>query len=229
MALNTQADPNSAYAAPKAFQTNKFGYIPKSDTFAYLTVSEQLNEVKDKPVVYEIANMQYVEPAEAKFFYVPPKSSVVKFHLYHHNLLDLGSYYISLPKALMGLKYTIIFSASLKVQNQPENAPAAFKATGWPYQANFTDKIRVNSQKIKVKCRDSDFMRGHLYGSQAVCVTKTPGACVEIDVVNPDDPTDPLDPRVELQEILASHAEIECLSDGIWICKFFGPLWQNES
>ena len=238
--LDTGPDPNSNFSGRKKFSANKFGYIPKSDTFQYLTVSDKLNERKDTPNCYEIANQAKVGPNETQKFQVPQRSIIVKFHLYQHLDEDLGTYQICLPKAIPGLKIKVIFDAYLKmvdypkeIRGQPITDP--FKSSGWPttpttdpayddeiqYDGN---RIRVNSQKIKVKCMNSDLFRGFaLYPLEHMGVTYHGNHLLPFEVGG--EKTIVVDPDVTtMEQILASHAELECIIPGQWLAKFYG-VW----
>ena len=228
--LITSADPNSAYSSRRSFPVSKFGYIPKSDTFQYLTVSDKFNEKRDKPNVYEIANQAFVSPTETLEIYVPSQSIIVKFHLYEHKQELLGTYQICLPKALPGLKIKVIFTANPKMIGYPTTVPEPFKGSGWPkvmtdpqddaYENTEYYRIKVNTQKINVKCNDTDLFRG-------ICLNPNETSLGFLPFSLGESMTLEVKTDTTMEQILSSHAELECIVAGEWTAKFYG-LWENS-
>lgn len=231
--LITSADPNSAYSTRKSFPVSKFGYIPKSDTFQYLTVSDKFSEQKDAPNLYEIANQATVPPNDTTRYYVPAQSLYVKFHLYQHKEEELGKYQICLPKAIPGLKLKVIFTADLKIQNYPTTTSEPFKSSGWPTidatgNSFYDDPVlynhnraKVNKQKLEVSCKDSDILRGMI-----IPFDSSPGL-LPFNLLSNAMTIDVEPASTTLESILASHAELECVISGQWIAKFYG-LWDFQ-
>ena len=72
------------------FSTSQFGLIPKSDTFQYLTVSDQFSEMKDKLTLFEIGNLPRISDDEEQHFLIPQRSSTVTFHMFAHYKEELS-------------------------------------------------------------------------------------------------------------------------------------------
>ena len=245
----TTPDSNSAYESRRSFTVNKFGYVPKSETFQYLTVSDKFNEQKDRPDLYEIANYQKVTLGQTHKYYVPARSLYVKFHIYQHLSEVLGAYQMCLPKAVPGLKLKVIFSADLKMIGYPDSLDSsnsrilAFKDSGWPtvptFDTDYDDsdlysgnRIKVNEQKFEVKCKDSDIFRGISIPFATRTFSDNNPVSVETNHILPlpfevgSKMTINVTPTTTtMEEILASHAELECIISGQWTAKFHG-LWE---
>jgi len=238
------------------YPANRFGYIPKSDTYKHLTVSEEFNDQKQKHYFFHCGNRQHVAPDYTLSISVPPRSVIVKFALYIHDNAGMGVHQMILPRALPGLKIKIIFCATnLNLENLTASPPVL----GWPskedeyamqgdnpetqtlnlahdgpYQNTEQLRAKLAPQTIRVRSRPNDILRGVAFkpGDEFFSVQEPTGSEVPHGIsFLPFTAGAPMDIQitesVRLENVLASHADFECFIPGQWHANFVG-LWSGN-
>tara|TARA_B100000963_G_C22397661_1_gene567365 strand:+ start:52 stop:690 length:639 start_codon:yes stop_codon:yes gene_type:complete len=204
--MDLQAPKYSAYASRKIFTSaNSIGCIPKSDTFRYITVAENLKEKKSKANCFIIGNQLRPEEKDVPMnLYIPPINQNIRFLFFYHEMTNpnefIGTFKICLPKATEGMKLKLVFD---------------------------TPSDSLNVQKIQVKCKDTDVFRGlqvkeeEIEGghhNNAKYLPFDKGGCMEIDIT---------DTTVK-DKILSSHVDLECLTADKWTATFWG-MWTSNT
>lgn len=193
------------------YSVSQFGYIPKSDTFKYLTVTGGLKEKRRDAPCYKIGN-----DSLHQIWQIPADSQNVLFQIRYHNGSDIGPYVMILPPAMPGLKINFVFSAS---QYQLLNADDAAKQ--W-------ENMVLNDMSIGIKCAHTDAFRGLRFEFDdgithrisKIPFTKGQQLAIETHGV---DSSNNRSQKVKMADLLISHAEVECIESGYWKAKFYGP------
>lgn len=196
--------------AGSKYQISQFGYIPKSDTFKYLTVTEGFTEKKKKKSCYEIGNDQI-----SQIWQIPDYVQTVNFKVGSHALSQIGPYVMILPPAVPGVSMGITFSANHFYPLLQGNEKTI-------------DNIALDDMEIGIKCCHSDAFRGLKFSfeTQGNNIEKLPfdkGAQMALITHQVDSVNNNRNQVIKMDELLVSHADVECVERGYWKAKFYGP------